>query len=563
MKQILSLMRPRWLSFKNGGMSQNAGNRRVRFLLFAIIGIAFWVGAFFIFTRVLNYFSAIEEFGDILARKLLSMVIMTFFSLLVFSGIVTSLSKLYLSRDLVLVHSLPAERNRIFLARWIESTIDSSWMAVLFSIPVFLAYGVVYKAGLFYYGMAGMTLIPLCLIASLLSVLLVLIVAAVLPAGRIRALFVFMGLIFVVALIVAFRLMRPERLVNPESFATVVLYLKEMEVSGSPFLPTTWAFDSLSLALANLKGKALFHLLLSFSATAALYTIVTWTAGIVYFKGYTKAQTSSERLLIHRKAVQRHRLRVFNLIPRPIKALAVKEIRTLFRDQTQWTQLFLVAALIVVYLYNFSVLPMEQAKIRTIYLQNLFSFLNMGLAAFVLVAIVARFVYPAVSCEGDAFWIVRAAPLDLHKFLWVKFFVYYLPLLGLVEILIVSSNILLEVTPFMMALSVVTIFFTTPGIVALGIGLGAAYPDFHSENPAQSVTSFGGLLFMLLAAGFIGLVIILEAGPVYQFFMADIQQRSLSASHRIGLIVSFALVFLLCILSVVLPMRFGERCLSK
>jgi ABC-2 type transport system permease protein len=562
-KEILSLLRPRWLSFKNGGISQNAGNRRIRFLLFAIIGVAFWVGAFFIFYRVLTYFRGIEEFGDILARKLLSMVIMTFFSLLVFSSIVAALSKLYLSRDLVLVHSLPAERGRIFLARWIESTIDSSWMAILFSMPVFLSYGVVYKSGVFYYWMAGMTLIPLCFIASSLSVLLVLIGAAFLPAGRIRALFVFMGLLFVVAMIVAFRLMRPERLVNPESFATLVLYLKEMETSGSPFLPTTWAFDSLSAALANLKGKALFHLLLSLSCTAALYYIVNWTAGIVYFNGYTKAQTSSERLLVHKKTLHQHRLRLFNMIPRPIKALAIKELRTLFRDQTQWTQLFLVAALIVVYLYNFSVLPMEQAKIRTIYLQNLFSFLNMGLAAFVLVAIVARFVYPAVSCEGDAFWIVRAAPLELRKFLWVKFFVYYIPLLALAEILIVSSNILLQVTPFMMALSIVTIFLTTPGIVALGIGLGAAYPDFHSENPSQSVTSFGGLLFMLLAAGFIALVIILEAGPVYQFFMADIHGRSLSALHLIWLIVSFALVLLASTLSVALPMRFGKRCLSE
>ncbi len=185
----------------------------------------------------------------------------------------------------------------------------------------------------------------------------------------------------------------------------------------------------------------------------------------------------------------------------PAWAFAVKEFRTFFRDQTQWPQLFLIAALIVIYLYNFSVLPLGQSKIRTIYLQNIFSFLNMGLAAFVLTAVAARFVYPAVSFEGDAFWIVRAAPISLKTFLWVKFVVYYLPLLILAEILIVSSNILLQVTPFMMALSVVTVFLMVPGVVALGVGLGAAYPDFQSENPAQSVTSFGGLLFMLLAAG--------------------------------------------------------------
>lgn len=79
MRDLLSLLRPRLLSFKNGSTSASAGNRRLRYLLFAVIGMAFWIGVFFIFYRVLTYFQGVEEFGDILARKLLSMVLLTFF----------------------------------------------------------------------------------------------------------------------------------------------------------------------------------------------------------------------------------------------------------------------------------------------------------------------------------------------------------------------------------------------------------------------------------------------------------------------------------------------------
>lgn len=559
MKDLFALLRPRLLAFKNGSASRTAGNRRIRYLLFAAIGLAFWVGAFLIFYRVLNYFQGVEEFGDVLARKLLSMVLLTFFSLLVFSSIVASLSKLYLSRDLLLVHSLPVSGGKIFLARWLESTADSSWMVILFSLPVFLSYGIVYRAGPFFYATAGMALIPLCLIASALSALAVVIAAVLLPAGRIRAVFVFFGLLLIMALILTFRLMRPERLVNPETFATLVLYLREMGTPGSPLLPTTWAFDSLNAALSGRKGEAFFHLSLAWSCAAALAFIVTWMAGAFYFAGYTKAQTTAKRMFPLRNGLRGNRHRFLERLSGPAWTFAVKEFRTFFRDQTQWPQLFLIAALIIVYLYNFSVLPLGSSPIRTIYLQNIFSFLNMGLAAFVLTAVAARFVYPAVSFEGDAFWIVRAAPITLRTFLWVKFAVYYLPLLILAEILIVSSNILLEVTPFMMALSVVTVFLMVPGVVALGVGLGGAYPDFQSENPAQSVTSFGGLLFMLLAAGFIALVIVLEAGPVYAVFMAGFRGRSLSGLQWIWLVVSFTLVILLCILAVILPMRLGER----
>jgi ABC-2 type transport system permease protein len=74
-------------------------------------------------------------------------------------------------------------------------------------------------------------------------------------------------------------------------------------------------------------------------------------------------------------------------------------------------------------------------------------------------------------------------------------------LLILTEVLIVLTNILLSVTPFMMALSTITVFFLVSWIVAMGIGFGAAYPDFKAENPAQTVTSFGGLVFMIMCAG--------------------------------------------------------------
>jgi ABC-2 type transport system permease protein len=102
-----------------------------------------------------------------------------------------------------------------------------------------------------------------------------------------------------------------------------------------------------------------------------------------------------------------------------------------------------------------------------------------------------------------------------------------------------------------------------PGVVAMGVGLGAAYPDFQSENPAQAVTSFGGLLFMILCAVFIGLVIVLEAGPVYQVFMAGVNGRGLSIGQWVWLIVSFSMALLLCILAVILPMRIGERRLER
>jgi ABC-2 type transport system permease protein len=540
-------------SFKNRGIA-NEGN--IRSFLFAGIGIIFWVGIFVVSHRVLVYFQKVENFGDILAFKLLSMILLVFFSLLIFSSILTSLSKLYLSKDLNLVHALPVPSEKIYFARWIESTLDSSWMVIVYTIPVFFSYGIVYKTGIFFYIVIALTLFPLCIISSALSALMVLLAVVLLPASRIRSIFVFLGLAVLIILYISFRLLKPERLVNPEAFSSVLFYFKNLSTPSSPLLPSTWAFDSLKAALAGNNSSAIFHLALSWSGAFFAIFVDIWVAKALYFKGFSKTQAALVRLF---KTQSKGFNIFFSFLDGPVRAFIIKEIKTFWRDQTQWSQIFLIGALIVIYLYNFSVLPFDKSPIKTIYLQNLFSFLNMALAAFVLTAITARFAFPSVSIEGNAFWIVRSSPISIRAFLWIKFFIYLFPLLILSEILIIATNMLLNVTPFMMYLSVITLFFMTPGVVAMGVGMGGAYPDFVSENPSQSVSSFGGLIFMILSAAYIGIVTILEAGPVYMVFMAGIKGYKLTHLQWVWVIGSFLVAFLLSILAVILPMKFGEK----
>lgn len=559
MKHVVTLLRPRIFSFKNKGLFKKDRGRGVKLFLFGSIGICFWGGIFAVSLRVLIYFKEISELGNILANKLLSMILLTFFSLLIFSSILTSISKLYLSRDLPLVHSMPVSSFKIFIARWIESTIDSSWMVIVYTLPVFISYGIVYQAGFFFYWNMIMAILSLAIIASSTSVIIVVLVVNFVPASRIRNMSIFFGLCLFLILFFAFRFLQPERLVDPEVFSSTLVYLKSLKTPAPPYLPSTWACDSIKAALSGHIKKGMFHTALSWTWAGVMVSMAIIIANGVYFKGLSKARSAQIRLFknrfpgIHFKKIP----------PGPVRAFITKEIRTFFRDQTQWSQLFLIAALVVLYLYNFNALPLEKAPIKTVYLQNLLSFLNMGLAGFVLTAIAARFAYPAISIEREAFWLVKSVPISLKSYLWIKFFIYFFPLLILAEILIIATNILLKVTPFMMALSTVTIFFLVPGVVAMGIGFGAAYPDFKADNPAQTVTSFGGILFMMVCAGYIGAVIFIEAGPVYNIFMADIRERGLTVFDWIWVTGSFALVFVLSIAAIAIPMKFGEKKLSE
>lgn len=559
MNEVLTLLKPRIWPLKNRGLSKANGNSGASFLLLGAFGLLFWCGIFAVSWRVLIYFKGIEDIGDILGYKLLSMMLVVSFALLLFSSILTSLSKLYLSRDLLLVHSMPVSSYKIFIARWIDSTIDSAWMVIIYTLPVFISYGIVYQTGVFYYVNTMISMMCLAVIASAISTLMVMAAVIFIPASRMKSVFILMGILFFVVIYLAIRLSQPELLVDPEVFDSVMVYITSLQTPSSPFLPSSWVYDSIRSALSGSINNSLFFTALSLSFAGMIVSAMIFLSDAIYFKGYSKTQNAPARLFKKNVASDR----IFNFLPGPVKSFTVKEIKTFLRDQTQWTQIFLIAALVVIYVYNFKVLPLEKSPIKTVYLQNLFSFLNMGLALFVLTAVTARFAYPAVSLEREAFWLVKTSPLSIRTFLWIKFFIYYLPLLILTEILIVATNLLLQVTPFMMILSTLTVFFIVPGIVAMGVGLGAAYPDFKAENPTQTITSFGGLVYMIACAGYIGLVVIIEAGPVYNLFMAGIRNKIITFPAWIWIVGSFTLVLVLSLLAVSMPMRFGERRLSE
>jgi ABC-2 type transport system permease protein len=218
---------------------------------------------------------------------------------------------------------------------------------------------------------------------------------------------------------------------------------------------------------------------------------------------------------------------------------------------------------VVVYVYNFSVLPLERSPLPLDFLQNEIAFFNIGLAGFVVSAISVRFIFPSVSSEGGAFWILRCSPLTLRRFMWGKFALYVPPMLILGEVLIIMTNYLLHVSPFMMVLSVVTMFLAVFGIVGLGIGFGALYPNFNFQNVAQVSTGFGGLIFMIYSALYIAVTIALEAGPVYLISMSGVKGAALSGFEWSFIVASFLGVVVLNLFVVWRPMKMGLKALTN
>jgi len=76
-------------------------------------------------------------------------------------------------------------------------------------------------------------------------------------------------------------------------------------------------------------------------------------------------------------------------------------------------------------------------------------------------------------------------------------------------------------------------------------------------------TGFGGLLYMMVSALFIGAVVVLEAGPVYLLFMLQMKGRSISALERAYMVISFAGVLILTAVATWKPMGAGLKHLTS
>ncbi len=426
-----------------------------------------------------------------------------------------------------------------------------------------MAYAVVFNPGIgFYFSLLHMGL-GIVLIAGSIGILVTMVLVRVFPAQRTRDVLMLLSVCGLGALYMMFRLLRPERLVDPDAFFSIAQYMAALQGPDSPYLPTHWMTETLWSYLSRSSGEeTLFRSGLVWSTAGAFSAINVWVAEAIYFTGFSKSQEAKRRrggrIALDFLAA---------LITRPFKpelgAVLDKDLRAFFRDNTQWSQLLLLAALVVVYVYNFSVLPLDKSPIRIEFLQNQIAFLNVGLAGFVISAVSVRFIFPAVSSEGAAFWIVQSSPMPLKRFLWTKFSLYLLPMLVLGEVLIVLTNHLLEVTPFMMALSSGTMFFAVFGIVALGVGMGAMFPNFKHQNIAQVATGFGGLMFMIVSSAFVALVVVLEAGPVYVLVMAELRGVPVTGWQWVLIVASFSAVLVLMTLALFKPMRMGLKALSE
>jgi ABC-2 type transport system permease protein len=550
------LLLPAVWSSRNRACRRDRGDL-VRAIMFGAIGLvvcaALFQGSFWLTTQLDSY----EELGDYLLRLGLSWLFLAFLSFLAFSGVVTALSSFFLADDLRLLVAAPIATRRLFYARFARTLAQASWMVVVFLVPVLMGVGRARCPGAGFYLTAVATVVPFAVIPVAAGAAVTLFLVNTFAARRARDLLMLMGLLFAASIVMLLRFIQPEHLMKVESLPDLTDFFKTLQSPMTPLLPSFWAGETLFASLRG--GHDLLH-------AAALWTTATASVVVVgaaherwHFAGFSHAQEAPKaRFARWRSLDAAVRMVPFSTARRQ---LLLKDLKCFMRDVSQWSQLLLLVALVFVYLYNFSVLDLERIPYMSGFVKNVYAFVNLGMAGFVMATVAVRFVFAAVSTEGAAFWIVRTAPVSLRDFLWSKFWTGFVPILALTELLTVTANQFLGVDPFLKVMAAAAIAFLSLALVGLATGLGARYPRFGAD-PSQLAGSYGGVMFMVQAVLLVIVTIVLVGWPSSMYLFWRVRRLPPSTGQYLLMTASFLAAATLSVGVWLVSMRAGVRALE-
>lgn len=489
------LLRPRLLSIKNRWF--RSGRRGLKELAALAVSVAMMCGIY------ISTHASLRDMARLAPQMLvdpaapLGIMLGTIFLMIFLSASVSALGSLYLSKDLDITLSAPLSSTEFLLGKTLDVGISVSWMVIIFSVPALLALGSFYHGGPVFMVAAPLLCVTFFALAVSLGVITAILFAAVLPSEKSRPV-----LIALFLLSLGLFLMVMNGISEGASLpgADPITLLTEATALGSnPWLPSTHCARALT---GLLKHDYLIPALATIECIGALSLLgfcMRMAHAHLYERGLSRTGQTRGFFRIHSRSAQQIARLLFPFSSSVTRAIMAKEYKVFSRDLTHTVQLGLLLGITFVYLYNYQLLqgPSRMSE-DVVAVWNIFLLLsNIALGSLVITSICSRFVFPSVSLEGTAFWLIQAAPLSLRELLRAKFKSWLLPISCIGGVVFISGAMALNAELPLVLASCAAGVIICHGLVGLGIGFGALFSQFDWEHSTQLSTSIGNFIFML------------------------------------------------------------------
>jgi len=498
---------------------QALATSRLRLSLVCVLSVLLWSGMFWLFLDGFRFLKVtIQDPGIFLGvvQSVLGMFFTALLVMLVFSSAILIYGFLFQARDLVLLLSLPARAERIFLQKFQETAFYSGWAFLLLGSPMLLAYGLVECAPWYYFAALLPFLIAFAYIPTGVGALVCLLVVYGLPRRRHHVLGAAGVLALVAAVWLGWSLVTGPRaaLFTPE---WVQQAAGRLHFSQQQLLPSWWLSTGLLEAAHHGWDQCVLFLSVLAANALLLRHVAIWSAGRWYRMAYNQFRVMSPKRR-KMKPIWLDRVMVAALpFSLPMRLTLLKDLRLFRRDASQWSQFFLFFALLGFYFLN---IRRFEAQSRAIGWDNMMSFVNLTVVGLILSTLTTRHVYPMISLEGRRLWLLGLLGLRRDTILWSKLVFAMGGTLVPCALLVLVSDVMLRIPLELEICHQATCLLLCLGLCGIAVGLGAKMPNLHENSPPRIAAGFGGTLNLVIGAGYIVLVVMLTALPWHLHILA-------------------------------------------
>lgn len=532
---------------------------RLKVSVVSAAAVLLWIAAFYAFYRGFMWLKAFGidptgealGLGDIIMARLLAVFALALFFMLGFSNVLISFSTLYRSQEMAYLVQSPLPIRSLFIARFVECVVFSSWASAYIGSPLLLAYGITTGAPVPFYFASVAFYVPYVTIPAALGAIITMTLVRLFPRLP-RGSMVLLASASLMLLFFYLRASFSSVRLSDETFLPTIL--DAMQRTQSPLLPSYWATRGILDAAQSQYAGCLFNFLLLLANALFLTLLASETAQRLFFAGWSiLTDSASRRKSRVRPGLLEYADKALVIFREPARSLVMKDIRLFWRDPAQWSQFVIFFGIMALYIANLRNRWIEGEK--EVY-RTWVVCLNIAACTLILATLTTRFVFPLVSLEGRRFWILGLAPLTTSQIIWQKFWMSVGTTSLFTISLVVLSCMRLRVDTIPFALAVYSIIVTNFALSGLAVGLGALYPNFREENPARIVSGMGGTLNLLLSMGYLAFVVGAQT-LILLWRVLGRFTRPETFSH--ALVVTVVFITLLSGLAMTIPMALGLR----
>ncbi len=434
--------------------------------------------------------------------------------MLMLSGAVTGYANLFQTPEVKRLLTWPVPTRDLFYYALVKSTLMSSWAFFFIIVPMISSYGIQdgWGPGLLLW--SAVYSVPYVMLFSGLGVFLMLLIVRWFPRGRTLGL---IGALLLVTLITwAMNYVKEVRSSQSQDMLVLINFIPGLRLASQPVLPNSWMANGILAFTKDEMGTGILYFLLLCSSVGVLFLFLAKLGEWVYPSALQRQITGSTQL--NARASSASRFLQYAFPGRAsVRAFGIKDALIFLRDPTQWTQFLIFFGLLGLYFINLGSLGYNDLGYVW---SNLIAFLNMFSLSAVMSSLSARFVFPQMSMETRALWMVGLAPHSMSRLMIIKFGLATLSLSIVGMTLSRLSTFMLGVSGHTALIGSVLMPSMAIALSGMSIGLGAIFMEVRPKTPAQILSGYGGTLNLILSLVTVILLVMIP-GMVSHFMLEN------------------------------------------